>query len=173
MTSIPDSSLFDICPQKEIVIAGGKRHEVVGVPFGVFLRVGRMWPPLIKLLTGGSIDEDQFAEAPEAISRFIAAGFGLPDNQQAIDKAASLPLDIQMDLFSGILKVTLGGGGRPFAGKVNTIVDLMATGQSESENSTPNSSASSAKHAKEGKDKPLNAGPKQSNASSHPVASPQ
>lgn len=167
--SIPDSSLFDIAPQKEIVVAGGKRHEIVGVPFGVFLRVGRMWPPLIKLLTGGSVDQDQFAEAPEAVARFIAAGFGLADNQQAIDKAASLPLDIQMDLFSGILKVTLGGGGRPFAGKVNTIVDLMATGQTQGETSSPNSSPDLSKPASDKKEKPPNGGPKQSNASFHPV----
>lgn len=171
MSGIPDSSLFDIAPQKEIVVAGGKRHEIIGVPFGVFLRVGKMWPPLIKLLTGGSIDQEQFSEAPEAVSRFIAAGFGLADNQQAIDKAASLPLDIQMDLFSGILKATLGGGGRPFAGKVNTIVDLMATGQSEP--SSQNLSLDLQKPATDKKEKPLNAGQKPLNASSRPAASPQ
>lgn len=173
MSGIPDSSLFDIAPQKEIVVAGGKRHEIVGVPFGVFLRVGRMWPPLIKLLTGGGIDQDQFSEAPEAVSRFIAAGFGLADNQQAIDKASSLPLDIQMDLFSGILKATLGGGGRPFAGKVNTIVDLMATGQTQSETSGQNSSPDLSKPASDKREKPLNAGPKPLNASSRPAVSPQ
>lgn len=171
MSGIPDSSLFDIAPQKEIVTAGGKRHEIIGVPFGVFLRVGKMWPPLIKLLTGGTIDQEQFSEAPEAVSRFIAAGFGLTDNQQAIDKAASLPLDIQMDLFSGILKATLGGGGRPFAGKVNTIVDLMATGQSEP--SSQNLSLDLQKPAKDTKEKALNAGQKPLNASSRPAASPQ
>src|SRR5512139_3434657 len=106
MSGIPDSSLFDIKPATEIVTAGGKRHQIVGVPFGVFLKIGQLWPSLLKLLGGGEIKPEEFKGSPEAIAEFIAAGFGLQGNQQAIDKAASLPFIEQWDLFNGILRAT-------------------------------------------------------------------
>ncbi len=126
MSGVPDSSLFDIAPTTEIVVAGGKRHEIRGVPLGVMLKIGTYWPPLLKLLTGSVISSDEFAAAPDAVGEFIAAGFGLPENAAAVAKAKSLPLDIQMDLFVGILKKTLGGGASPFSEKIAEIVNTFS-----------------------------------------------
>ncbi len=164
MASLPDSSLFDIKPATATVVAGGIRHEIVGVPFGVFLKIGMMWPPLIGLLQGQSIDHAQFAAAPDAVAQFIAAGFGLPGNSQAIDKANGLPLDIQMELFAGILGATLGGGAGPFARKLSVINALMTP---EADAKSPTSSSGSSASA-EGmrQETPSNSGRKPSIASS-------
>lgn len=164
MTSLPDSSLFDIKPATATVVAGGIRHEIVGVPFGVFLKIGMMWPPLIGLLQGQSIDHAQFAQAPDAVAQFIAAGFGLPGNQPAIEKANGLPLDIQMELFAGILGATLGGGAGPFAKKLSAINALM-TPEPDARSPT-NSNDSSANVGAMPEQVALNSGRKPSSASS-------
>ncbi len=167
MTALPDSTLFDIEPVSETVTAGGKRHKITGVPFRVFLRIGKNWPPLVRLLTGGAVSNEEFADAPEAVAQFIAAGFGLADNEQAIEKASNLPLDVQMDLFIGILQATTGGGGRPFAERTKAIAELMAgksaqNSEPELEKSVTNGDASD----KSPTNKSSSSSPKRSSTSS-------
>lgn len=172
MSGIPDSSLFDIAPSSAIVSAGGKRHQVQGVPFRVFLKIGMLWPPLLKLLSGGQIAAEEFAQAPGAVAEFIAAGFGLAGNEKAIAKAGELELTVQMDLFAAILKQTLGGGSRPFAEKMEAIGELMRREpETSTQTSSPPSAPNLASEQKNVKTKVSTPLPKSSNSSSPTVTS--
>jgi hypothetical protein len=67
--------------------------------------------------------------AGPAIGPIIAAGFGLPGNEQAEHKAAQLSASQQMDALEKIVDKTMPDGLAPFVGQWATLMQKFAPQQ--------------------------------------------
>lgn len=121
------AGLVDIAPIVEKVTICGTVIEVPGVSAeGIAVLLSR-FPELRKLLTGVTVDSDALLKAgPGALAAILAAGTGVPGDEEAEAAAARLPLGDQADLLTAVLRVTLPGGLDPFVEKLSSLGLIMA-----------------------------------------------
>lgn len=117
-------SLLDIAPATETVSVAGKDIPVFAISAKSVASIMRRFPEVAMLLSGKAemVDTNSFYDlAPNAIAAVIAAGVGSPDSKEFEEKAATLSLDQQLDLLEAILRLTIPGGLRPFAEKLQRM----------------------------------------------------
>lgn len=84
------------------------------------------FPALRALMTGREVDaEALISVAPDAIAGIIAAGIGFPGDAEQVDAAASLPVEVQADFLTTILKLTFPKGPASFLEKINSLGGVL------------------------------------------------
>jgi hypothetical protein len=143
------SSLMDIAVMKSTVTVGKVEVEVQGVSVGTIARLMGRFPVMRSLLSGEDVDIPSImAMGDQVVAAIIAAGCGLPNNEDAEVKARSLPIGTQIDLLSAILKETMPGGISPLVAKISELTSAfnlsaveanlpVANGAASQENSRP------------------------------------
>lgn len=117
--------LLDIAPSTRTVQVDGNPVTVTGVSAHGIAYLLQRFPELRKLMGGRELDinpEQMMALVPDAIAAIIAAGCGYPNNEKAEQLAASLSADVQMDLLSAVLELTMPKGAGPFFAKVQSAL---------------------------------------------------
>src|SRR5258708_840675 len=116
------TSLLDIAPASEKVQVGEHEVDCYGISAkGVAYLLGR-FPDLQKMMQGEQVGTEQLvALAPDAVSAIIAAGTGCPGDKKAEQAAERLPVAVQLELLSAILRLTLPDGVRPFVDKLTAL----------------------------------------------------
>lgn len=153
-------SLLDIAPYVERVTIGSQTIECRGIGSRSLVRLLQRFPTLrdvlSKAVSQGSQDLDfdlpsLLAETPDAIAAILAAGTGHPEDPEHEEAAAELPMEVQADLLTGVLKATMPEGVGPFVEKVmaafasirgSAAPSLPVTGFGEESQSRPNGKVS-------------------------------
>lgn len=116
--------LLDIGSATKKVQVRGVDVEVFGVSAKGVLYLINKFPEIKSIFAGKGIKmsaDDFFEMAPGAISSIIAAGCGLPGNEEAESMAASLGLGEQSDLLFTIFDLTFPSGVGPFVERLNSL----------------------------------------------------
>jgi len=113
-------SLHDIANLGEDVPVGdGKTVRVKGISAQGCLLLLVRFPDLQRWLAGKNLPVNEvFVQAPNTIAAIIAAGMGHPGEDEAEEDAASLPVEVQMDMVEAIYRRTFRSGFGPFAQRV-------------------------------------------------------
>ena len=116
------ASLLDIAPASKEVHG----VSVYGVSARGIAHLLGSFPELRKLMSGMEVDaESLMAVAPDAIAAIIAAGVGKPGDAEYTAAADRLPVDIQADLLSAILSITMPQGVGPFVEKLASLGGVL------------------------------------------------
>lgn len=122
-------SLLDIGPLYEkVAMPNDQMLRVFGVSvrgmFAIFVR----YPEVGKWFKGGKLDMTSLvAQAPDAIAAVIAAGCALPGNTTAEERAADLPIEVQLDILEAIGRITFRSGFGPFVLRVVALHEQAAS----------------------------------------------
>lgn len=112
--------LRDIVPEVGSVTVNGATLTVYPIDLRGLGKLFARFPELRKLATGVEVTPERLIEvAPEAIASIIASGVGEPDAEEA---AQSLPLGVQVDILSEIIRLTMPGGFGPFVDKITRVI---------------------------------------------------
>jgi hypothetical protein len=123
--------LVDIAPAVEKIDCGGVSVEVYGVSVRGVASLLARFPDLRKLMSGLEVEPDSLVSmAPDAVAAIIAAGVGKPGDPETEAIADRMPVDVQADLLSAILRLTMPRGLGPFADKLAKLGDILVPGQS-------------------------------------------
>jgi hypothetical protein len=118
--------LIDIAPSVETIDVQGTSVAVHGISAKGLAHLLSRFPELRKLMSGHEVEIEQLmAMGGEAVAAIIAAGCGYPGDPAAENVAARLTLEAQVDLLSGILRLTLPGGFGPFVEKLTALGGLI------------------------------------------------
>lgn len=143
------SALMDIAKRRKSVDVNGQKVEVGGVSADDLFRLAERYPPLLELLQRRMPTvPDLMACGSGLIGGIIAAAFGSLGNDAEEKHAASLDLEVQLNLLIDIYGVTFPGGTGPFVQRVKEKfgIDLAADDQSSDE--TPTALSTSAPPAR-------------------------
>ena len=112
--------LHDIADFGENVpIGDGRSLKVKGISAQGCLLLLMRFPDLQKWISGQSLAlTDAFLQAPETMAAVIAAGTGAPGDTDAEDIAASLPVEVQIDVLEAVYRQTFRSGFGPFVKRV-------------------------------------------------------
>jgi hypothetical protein len=119
------TSLMDIAPLQRTVPVQGVEVAVSGISALAIAQMMGRFPEVRNLLGGKSADitaERLFEAVPEAVAVIIAAGCGRADDEALQAKAASLPLEVQFELVTVILELTVPSGVGPFVQKLRGLM---------------------------------------------------
>src|SRR3954465_14656418 len=128
------SGLMDIAPAGVSVPVGGVTVMVAGVSARGVVSLLAMFPELKSVLAGRKLDmtpADMLEKAPDAVAAIIALGCGHAiEDVAAIERAASLPLEAQLDLLDAVYKATMPQGFGPFVEKIGALglIDAARSG---------------------------------------------
>jgi len=118
--------LIDIAPRTETVVVQGTLVSVHGISAKGFAQLLGRFPELRKLMTGQEVEIEQLmAMGGDVVAAIIAAGCGCPGDQHAENVADGLAIEVQLDLLSATLRLTLPGGFGPFVEKLNVLGGLI------------------------------------------------
>jgi hypothetical protein len=125
-------SLSDIAKRYEDVPVGEKEEDflrVYGISAEVCLTLLNRFPDLLgKAMAGGGVKfNDLVAAAPGAISVVIAAATGHPGDEEVEEDAASLPIEIQMDILEAVGRLTFRSGFGPFAQRIMNLANAASS----------------------------------------------
>lgn len=120
------NDFFEISPIKQKVTIetgeGERDYLVIGIPFKIFLDLVARFPDLGKIIEGGTIDVPSVMQyGADAVASLVAAGWGMPNDKKAEEKAATLMPEQTLDFLHGILKATMPNGLGPFKAKLDAI----------------------------------------------------
>lgn len=105
---------------EDVPIGDGRKLRVKGISAQGCLILLTRFPDLQKWLAGKSLPiNDVFVQAPDTIAAVIAAGtIGTAGDADDEEIAASLPVEVQMDLVEAVYRQTFRSGFGPFAKRV-------------------------------------------------------
>lgn len=117
--------LLDIAPLTREVQVGEQKITVGGVSADGIAHIFNRFPEVRALFTGrDGISADRIVElVPKAVASIIACGCGLVANEEAEAKAAALPAEVQLDLLSAIITLTMPKGVGPFMERLTALAD--------------------------------------------------
>lgn len=114
--------LLDIAPLTEKVTVGGKTLVVYGISAKGLVSLIASFPEIKRLMAGKEVDvASLMSMGGDAISAIIAAGIGFPGDEKQEEAAARLSLEVQADILTAIIKVTLPNGIGPFVEKLTAL----------------------------------------------------
>ncbi|RWF44297.1 MAG: hypothetical protein EOS65_02665 [Mesorhizobium sp.] len=120
--------LLDIAPLTETVPVGGAQIEVFGVSAKGVVSLLARFPEVRMLMNGKEVGVDRLMQmGGDAIAAVIAAGVGLPGDEEQEQIAARLPIEAQADLLAAIIKVTLPNGIGPFVEKLTALGAIVGS----------------------------------------------
>ena len=126
-------SFMDIAPATETIDVAGVPVEVTGISAKGLASLFGRFPNLLALFSGGAANVDIpeiAALGSDIVAAIIAAGVGYPGNREAEEKAALLPLELQLQIMAAIKRQTLPGGVENFMALLKQIgVDLEESSQ--------------------------------------------
>jgi hypothetical protein len=107
--------------------------EVYGISVQTIAQLIADFPQIRRLFDpqqpGGALPDDLFARlirtAPQAVHQILAAGCGQPGDATAEAEAATLPLEVQMELFEAIARLTMPQGFGPFVEKLSRLIRVF------------------------------------------------
>jgi len=116
------TGLADIATVSEKIELGGATVEVFGVSArGIALLLAR-FPDLRKMFSGVEVEPEKLmALGGDVVAAIIACGTGSPGVAEAEAIADRLPIGIQVDLLSVIIRLTMPSGFGPFVEKINAL----------------------------------------------------
>jgi hypothetical protein len=104
---------------EDVPIGDGKSLRVRGISAQGCLILLIRFPDLQKWLAGKNLPVNEvFVQAPDTIAAIIAAGTGTPGDPDDEAIAATLPVEVQMDVMEAIYRLTFRSGFGPFAQRV-------------------------------------------------------
>ena len=125
------ASLLDIAPSHETVKVRGMDIAVTGVSAAGFAYLLGRFPDLRKMMTGMEVEvDDLFTLAGSAVAPIIAAGTGMPANEEAEAMAATLSVHEQSDLLAAIMRQTFPQGVGPFVERLAGLAESLGGAQS-------------------------------------------
>jgi hypothetical protein len=111
--------LLDIAPLTQTVTVRDQPIEVTGVSAKGVAQLLLRFPELRALISGRDVGLDQLlALGGDIIAAVIAAGCGMPGDEQAEATAGHLGLDDQAELLTAIMTLTMPQGIGPFVDKL-------------------------------------------------------
>ena len=114
--------LLDIAPAVAKVTVGKSEVPVYGVSAHGIAHLFGQFPELRALVLGKSVDADRLVKlGPDVVVSIIAAGVGAPGDAKHEEAARRLTVEVQVDFLEAILRVTLPGGLRPLATRLNRL----------------------------------------------------
>ena len=123
------ATLLDIAPSLETVSIRGTEVAVTGVSAAGFAYLLGRFPDLRKMMTGMEVEiDDLFGLAGDAIAPIIAAGTGMPANEEAEAMANSLSADEQSALIAAIFRQTFPQGVGPFVERLSQLAEGLGGG---------------------------------------------
>jgi hypothetical protein len=118
--------LLDIAPVTATVKWGETEIQCRGVSVKGVAILLQDYPQFTALIAGGAIKPEQIlSAAPELVAGIIAAGTGTPGNKEAQEKAADLPMEVQLDLLEHIIKMTMPSGPAPFLRRLTGLLNSI------------------------------------------------
>lgn len=148
-TGTPSVGLLDIAPATERVpVRGNQTVDVSGISMAGLASIIRRFPVIGEMVSGGAPDltVDKISKlVPDAMAVIIAVGCGYIDDPLAEAHAASLPADVQANLFGAIVRLTLPGGLGPFTETLTALarsfsVESVLTKESDTTKPQPSKS---------------------------------
>lgn len=124
-------SLRDIARLHEEVPVGESFIKVNGISAQLALAILNAYPAVLaKAFQGDGMKfADMIKAAPEVLSAIIVSGTGGKfDDEEAIEDAAALPLEIQMDILEAIGRLTFKSGFGPFANRIVALANAAQSG---------------------------------------------
>lgn len=126
------SSLLDIAPQTATVEVQGKQIEVFGVSARGIAYLASKYPEIKKVLAGKKFEglqpERIVTLVPDAIASIIAAGCGMPGNEEAEKVADKLSTGDQVKLLTEIIRLTMPDGVGPFVERLQALTSVAQSG---------------------------------------------
>ena len=114
--------LVDIAPAVAKVTVGKVEVPVYGVSAHGIAYLFGQYPELRALVLGKTVDVDRLVKlGPDVVVSIIAAGVGSPGDEATEDAARKQPVEVQVDFLEAILRITLPGGLRPLAERLNRL----------------------------------------------------
>jgi len=120
------TGLADIAAVTETVTVGKAKVEVFGVSArGIALLLVR-FPDLRKMFSGVEVaPENLMVLGGDVVAAIIAAGTGSPGSLEAEALADRLPVGVQVDLLSVIIRLTMPSGFGPFVEQINALSGIL------------------------------------------------
>jgi len=136
-------SLRDIAKLHEDVKIGDAEDQFVrvnGLSAQVALAILNRYPAVLgKALEGeGFKFADAIKAAPEVLSSIIVAGTGGKfDDEEALEDASALPLEVQMDVLEAIGRLTFRSGFGPFVRRIVALAEAAQRGGNDTYGRVP------------------------------------
>lgn len=127
-------SLGDIARLREDVKIGEGEDQFIktnGISAQVAFSLLNRYPAVLaKAMEGHGIKfGDMIKAAPEVLSAIIVAGTGGKfDDEEALEDAATLPIEIQMDILESIGRLTFKSGFGPFVKRIVAHAEAAKSG---------------------------------------------
>jgi hypothetical protein len=151
------ADLLDIADLSEEVPVGEKTLTVYGISAGDLVGLVTRFPALRDALSSGRAvqpGQDQIdapsliQEAPRAIGPLLAAGLGHLGEAEYENRAARLPIGVQVDIIDVIIRLSIPDGIGPFVEKIrgwltSVNVNLQSIESAVGESPLPNGKAES------------------------------
>ena len=117
--------LLDIAPSAAKAVIRGQDIPTPGISAKGILHLLTRFPALVRLMRPGVKSEEIVGAimtvGGDLVPAVIAAGLGLPGDEDQEQAAAGLALEEQFDLIAAIVKATIPNGPRPFVDKLEAM----------------------------------------------------
>lgn len=141
------AGLMDIAPPFDTVNVGEQSITVHGVSIEGLAYLLRKFPELAALFTGGSLGDLNYdtvlARVPGAVVAIIACGCGMPGDDAAEKHVNTFGVQVQADLFTKIVALTMPDGMVPFVERLEKLASIVGadtgTGRSPKSRKQPKS----------------------------------
>lgn len=136
--------LMDIAPLTDKVTVGEAEVTLYGVSARGIAHLLARFPELRKLMAGVEVEADDLMRmGGDVVNAIIACGCGYVGKQEAEAKVDQLPADVQLDMLTKIIKLTMPGGVGPFVEKLTALGGSVAAQSGTAPvSSSPNPSTS-------------------------------